>query len=78
MPTGYPKPNDVSGGEEGSEFVLRFENTKNIFYDPTVETGDDIGDPVNYDDEDEDSAGSITTSSVLIMSCLMMLVKMLF
>uniref|UniRef100_A0A7M5XNT6 Uncharacterized protein n=2 Tax=Clytia hemisphaerica TaxID=252671 RepID=A0A7M5XNT6_9CNID len=76
MPSGYPESNAVDEQNEklGSEIVLRFENAKNIFYDPTAETGDDIGDPVDYD---TGSSGTMMTSSVLILSCLMMLVKML-
>ena len=75
MPDGYPKPNSLSE-EQQAEIVLRFQNGNNFFYDPTVETGDDIGEPVNYGGEDSGSE-SIATSSVLILSCLMMLVKML-
>ena len=55
MPEGYPLTGDISDGE--SIMTLRFNGTK-IFYDPTVETGDDIGDV-----EEDYGNAAISTSS---------------
>ena len=48
MQDGYPEPREMTKKGE-SEMVLRFNGT-DIFYDPTVETGDDIGDAIEDDD----------------------------
>jgi len=73
MPAEFPKSNALSGENE-AEIVLRFQDGSKFFYDPTAETGDDIGDPVDYD---TGSSGTMATSSVLVLSCLIMLVNML-
>jgi len=76
MPEGYPFPGDISSDGE-SIMTLRFNGT-NIFYDPTVETGDDIGD---VEEEDYDSAAITISSSfnfVLIMSFVFNCVKFIF
>ncbi|XP_066928149.1 uncharacterized protein [Clytia hemisphaerica] len=55
MQDGYPEPQKLSKKEESTEIVLRF-NATNIFYDPTVETGDDIGDDSEDDSEEKAEA----------------------
>lgn len=75
MPEGYPLAGDVSSDDE-SIMTLRFKGKK-IFYDPTVETGDDIGDIV----EDYINAGTSINSNmalITVMSFIFSFIKMLF
>jgi len=62
MPTGYPKSKELSGEGE-SEIVLRFNGTR-IFYDPTVETGEDIGEEAEF--EASNNAISLHTPNLVI------------
>ena len=60
MPVGFPKTRELSADGE-VEIELRFNGT-DIFYDPTVESGEDIGDPI-----DDNSSGVDVRSSHLLM-----------
>ena len=63
MPEGYPLSGDVSSDDE-SIMTLRFKGKK-IFYDPTVETGEDIGD---VDDNSSNAGMSISSNMALVTS----------
>ena len=71
MPAGYPKSNELSGEGE-SEIVLRFNGTK-IFYDPTVETGEDVGEEVEFEVEVSSPAISLKTSNLIIAAMFSMI-----
>lgn len=70
MPQNYPMPAAKVSDDNESEVVLRF-NGRKIFYDPTVETGDDIG-----DDPLASSSGRMISASST--SILLMLATILF
>ena len=74
MPAGFPKSRELSSDGE-SEIELRFNGT-NIFYDPTIETGDDIGDDVGDADSSAMSLKNVSTS--VLIACLFSVLKQIF
>ena len=70
MQTGYPKTRELSSEGE-AEIELRFNGT-DIFYDPTIETGEDIGDPI----DDSSSGVALKISSFMILGCLTAFLKL--
>lgn len=70
MPAGYPKTRELSGDGE-AEIELRFNGT-DIFYDPTIESGEDIGDPI----DDSSSAMGMRISTFMILGCLAAFLKL--